>query len=509
MPATEPASATPQRLLLLPPVMLALERWRSGEADGADELRAAIVELAGGMGVQPGRLQIRAAPLPSLDLELGSGDRGAEVLLRSPGEAAPIGSVRLAGEAQSVSVVARALELALDAARSSARADRSHRQLEALDAAVRGIGGVLDVERVLQLITDRVRDLVDAQYAALGIVDADGRIEQFITSGMSDEVRSRIGPLPRGHGLLGLIIRENRAYRVSDIGTHPDRYGFPPEHPEMHSFLGTPILARGEPVGRLYLTNKLGANEFSEDDQALVEMFALHAGIAIENARLHDQVRRLAVVDERDRISRDLHDSIIQSIYAQTLALDDVPELVETDPAEAGRRVDEAIEALHAVIRDIRNFIFGLRPVLLESGDLADGLEHLATELRRNGGVMVELSVEGREVLDDLPIELVAELLAVTREALSNVARHARATSAAIRVAPVAEALTLEISDDGDGFDAAGRVDSGHHGLANMRARMRAAGGSFEMTSTPGEGTRIILTIPRHAGGDFTEGDRR
>jgi two-component system NarL family sensor kinase len=145
----------------------------------------------------------------------------------------------------------------------------------------------------------------------------------------------------------------------------------------------------------------------------------------------------------------------------------------------------------------------------LESGDLADGLEHLATELRRNGGVMVELSVEGREVLDDLPIELVAELLAVTREALSNVARHARATSAAIRVAPVAEALTLEISDDGDGFDAAGRVDSGHHGLANMRARMRAAGGSFEMTSTPGEGTRIILTIPRHAGGDFTEGDRR
>jgi two-component system NarL family sensor kinase len=147
--------------------------------------------------------------------------------------------------------------------------------------------------------------------------------------------------------------------------------------------------------------------------------------------------------------------------------------------------------------------------VLLESGDLADGLEHLATELRRNGGVMVELSVEGREVLHDLPIELVAELLAVTREALSNVARHARATSAAIRVAPVAEALTLEISDDGDGFDAAGRVDSGHHGLANMRARMRAAGGSFEMTSTPGEGTRIILTIPRHAGGDFTEGDRR
>jgi len=381
--------------------------------------------------------------------------------------------------------------------------------VQALDQAVRGISGVLDVDRVLQLIADRVRELVDAEYAAIGIVDRDGAIERFITSGMSDEARARIGDLPHGRGLLGLIIRENRTYRIPEISAHPESYGFPPNHPAMHSFLGMPILSQGLPVGRLYLTNKRGAPEFSEADQAMVEVFALHAGIAIENARLHDQVRRLAVVDERDRISRDLHDSIIQAIYAQTLALDDVPELVETDPAEAERRVDEAIEALHAVIRDIRNFIFGLRPVLLESGDLADGLEHLATELHRNGGVAVELSVEGRDGLHELPIELVAELLAVTREALSNVARHARATSAAIRLSPDADALRIEIADDGVGFDAGARVASGHHGLGNMQARMRAAGGSFEMASTPGEGTRIILTIPRHAGGRSTEGEGR
>ena len=377
--------------------------------------------------------------------------------------------------------------------------------LQALDQAVRGISGVLDVDRVLQLIADRVRELVDAEYAAIGIVDREEAIERFITSGLDAETRARIGDLPRGHGLLGLIIRENRTYRIPEIGAHPESYGFPPHHPPMHSFLGMPILSRGVPVGRLYLTNKRGATEFSEADQALVEVFALHAGIAIENARLHDQVRRLAIVDERDRISRDLHDSVIQAIYAQTLALDDVPEMMEREPDEAQRRVDEAIDALHAVIRDIRNFIFGLRPVLLESGDLADGLAQLTTELRRNGGVEVELVVADRDRLHDLPIELVAELLAVTREALSNVARHARAARAEVWVAAPDGTLRLEVADDGVGFDPEVRVGGGHHGLANMRARVRAAGGTLTIASTSERGTRIIVVIPRPAESAGTE----
>ena len=252
----------------------------------------------------------------------------------------------------------------------------------------------------------------------------------------------------------------------------------------MHSFLGMPIRTSERVVGRLYLTNKLGAGEFSSEDQALVEMFALHAGIAIENARLHDQVRRLAVVDERDRISRDLHDSVIQAIYAQTLALDDVPELVDEDPAEARRRVDEAIDALHAVIRDIRNFIFGLRPVLLESGSLGDGLEQLAAELRRNGGVDVVVEHEGdAAITENLPIEIVAELLAITREALSNIARHAAAANAVISIGGAADAVRLAISDNGRGFDATIDPEQGHRGLANMRARSEGLGGQFSIDS--------------------------
>ena len=289
---------------------------------------------------------------------------------------------------------------------------------------MRGISGLLDVEVVLQLIVDRVRELVAAQYAALGIVDEAGLITQFVTSGITAKERRAIGELPRGRGLLGLIIRENRSYRIADIGSHAESFGFPPNHPPMRSFLGAPATVRGKVVGRLYLTNKQGAAEFSADDQALVETFAQHAAIAIDNATLYEQVQRLAVFDERDRISRELHDSIIQSIYGVTLSLDDVPELARTSPSEAGERVDEAIDALHGVIRDIRNFIFGLRPLLLDSGGLVDGLRTLADELRRN--TTTEVEILGEEP-DGLPIEIVAELLAIAREALANVARHSGA----------------------------------------------------------------------------------
>jgi signal transduction histidine kinase len=368
--------------------------------------------------------------------------------------------------------------------------------LQALDAAVRGISGVLDVEQVLQLIVDGVRDLVAAQYAALGIVDEAGLITQFVTSGITAEQRQAIGDLPRGHGLLGLIIRENRTYRIPDIASHPESYGFPPNHPPMRSFLGAPATVHGKVVGRLYLTNKQNAAEFSADDQTLVEMFALHAAIAIDNARLHERVQRLAVVDERDRISRELHDSVIQSIYAVTLSLDDVPELAKAAPTEAGKRADEAIDALHGVIRDIRNFIFGLRPLLLDSGGLLDGFGVLADELRRNTATEIEIAGEEPK---GLPMEIVGELLAIAREGLANVARHSGAAHAWLRFATAGDNVQLEIADDGRGFGADAVVARGHHGLANMRARAEALGGTFDIVSGEDAGTRIIVVIPRTA----------
>ena len=488
----------PPRVLVLPPLLGAIDAWQAEPTPATREsLGTALTEVAHEMGVTIEHLRVVAPPLAELDLDIGRGTEGTETAFILPGDAQPTGSVRIGGDAVQAAALAHALERGFLAARVRAQADRARRQLAALDQAVRGISGTLDVDLVLQVIADRVRELVGAQYAAIGIVDDAGTIERFITSGISDEERARIGDLPLGRGLLGLIIRENRSYRIPDIGAHEESFGFPPNHPPMRSFLGMPIRTAGAVVGRLYLTDKLDAAEFSEEDQGLVEMFALHAGIAIENARLHDQVRRLAIVDERDRISRDLHDSVIQAIYAQTLALDDVPELMTEDAPEAGRRVDEAIDALHAVIRDIRNFIFGLRPVMLESGSLADGLHQLATELHRNGAVEVEVSIPDDPSQAELPIEVVAELLAITREALSNVARHASATHASVTLTSAHDELRLELADDGRGFHSEQSADQGHHGLANMRARSDALGGAFDVVSSPNGGTRIIISVPR------------
>jgi len=371
----------------------------------------------------------------------------------------------------------------------------------ALDAAVRGIAGLVSVDDVLQVIVDRVRPLVGAQYAALGIVDANGRIERFITSGMDDETRRQIGALPEGHGMLGLIIRENRSFRIADINTDPRRYGFPPNHPPMKSFLGVPITIKGISLGRLYLTNKIGSDDFSEEDRSLVETFALHAGIAMENARLHEQLQRLAVVDERERISKDLHDGIIQNMYAVGLSLEDVPELMADDRAEAAARVERAIDAIHLAIQDIRNFIFGLRPELLEGTSLVGGLAALVEEYRHN--MIVDLELRVPDAIIEPPSEAGGHLLAIVSESLSNVARHSRASRAS--VALIADgnrdvpALELTIEDNGIGFDPDGVVKLGHQGLANTRERAASIGATVTIDSRPGAGTRVIVRVPNTA----------
>jgi signal transduction histidine kinase len=373
--------------------------------------------------------------------------------------------------------------------------------LAAVDEAARAIAAVLAVDDVHQLIVDRVRDLVDASYAALGIVGPDGQIERFITAGMEPHVRRAIGSLPRGRGLLGLIIREGRSYRIPSIADHPDSSGFPPHHPPMTSFLGVPVTAHGLRIGNLYLTDKRGAAEFSPADQRLVELFASHAGIAIDNARLHAQASRMAVADERDRIGRDLHDGIIQSLYAVGLSLEDVPELMADAPDEASERVDAAIESINLAIRDIRNFIYGLRPEAVDGSQVVAGIAALAEELRHGGFVDVEVDLDPMADPGLTP-EAGAELLNLIREALSNAARHAQAGRIAIALDVDGDESVLTIADDGVGFDPERPPGAGHHGLANMRARAPAIGGRLEIHSQPGAGTRIVLRLPPATGAE-------
>ena len=375
-------------------------------------------------------------------------------------------------------------------------ADPDADALAAVDEAVRAISSVLGIEEVLQLIVDRVRALVEARYAALGIVGVDGRIERFITAGIDPHERLAIGALPAGRGLLGLIIREGRSYRIPSIADHPDSAGFPPHHPPMTSFLGVPVTAHGVSIGNLYLTDKRGAEEFSVGDQRLVELFARHAGIAIDNARLHAQAGRLAVAEERDRIGRDLHDGIIQSLYAVGLSLEDVPDLMGEAPDDAAERVDGAIESINLAIRDIRNFIYGLRPEAVDGTQVVAGLAALAEESRHGGLVdmTAELDADADPGLDAAGG---AELLNLVREALSNAVRHGKAHRIAIELRSAGEGSVLSVSDDGVGFDPARSTGAGHHGLANMRARAAAIGGRIEIRSAPGEGTSVVVELPR------------
>ena len=320
IPASPPSPA-PAALL---DGLASLEAWAIAPARPRRLLAHALEALAGSCGALGIHVEATLAPdtvigggWGSLARRPGRGPRSGVVmapLRRGPfvpgvevdGETA--GTVWLDDPTGPVDAVVRVVEHALEAARGREEVARSVARLEALDEAIRAMTGVLAVDRVLQVIVDRVRTLTGARYAALGIQDASGAIEQFVTSGISRPDRARIGAPPQGHGILGLIIRENRTIRLEDLMADPRGVGFPPNHPEMHPFLGVPVVVRGRTIGNLYLTERAGGFT-AEDDQRLVETFALHAGIAIENARLHEQVQRLAIVDERERIGKDLHDS--------------------------------------------------------------------------------------------------------------------------------------------------------------------------------------------------------
>jgi signal transduction histidine kinase len=326
-------------------------------------------------------------------------------------------------------------------------------------------------------------------------------MERFITSGMDDDDRRAIGAPPRGHGLLGISLRDSTSLRVDDVNTDPRRAGFPPGHPLMHTLLSVPVKVEGRAIGNLYLTDREDGIRFSEDDERLVESFARHAGLAIHNARMHEELRQLAVLQERERIAQDLHDGSIQSLYAVSLALEDTAELLEADPHQAVERIDHAIESIHGTIQEIRDFIMGLDPDARTAVDLLAGLTALADEFERSTLIEVELSSDPDVPLD--PDETL-QIIQLTREAMSNVARHAAATKVVVNVQDRRQLLRVSIIDDGRGFDVTEEQRPGHYGLTNMHARAESLGGSLAIESGK-DGTRVVFEMPRGERGAIKE----
>jgi len=528
----------------------------------------------------------------------------------------------------------------------------------------------VSLETLLERIASTACEQSNARYAALGVLDDEGGLKQFVTMGMSDkEIKKMVHP-PVGLGLLGALMNTETPIRVPSIKDHPSSVGFPAHHPHMASFLGVPIRSGDKQIGQIYLTEKIGADEFDENDEMIIQMLAAYAstaitnarlyeqmkerdlaltrrnvdmgllngiastltssleldeilnktlglvmnymkveageiflleedkttlrmvlhrgqaaeafwttnvfqvgegypgivaqtrkpmagmhlandmnflrdavvqagfqqtasipllsgenlmgvmsvvtrgtdpfderniqlltavgtwaGLAIENARLHANARRLAVLEERDRIGMDLHDGIIQSIYGVGLALENAQLTLSEDPKAAKEKIHHAIDGLNQSIRDIRAYILDLRPRQLGNEGLVNGIKRLIAEYRAH--TFSEVNFTGPDELKDLPHTQSLALFHICQEALANAAKHAKAKKVEVSVWTTGERALLEIRDDGKGFDLDKMQTSIGHGLANMQTRAHAVGGDIDISSTFDDGTTILVWVPR------------
>ena len=529
----------------------------------------------------------------------------------------------------------------------------------------------VSLETLLERIATVACEQVDARYAALGVMDENGKLAKFISVGMTDKQIKRLSHTPVGRGLIGELMDAELPLRVPIIQKHPRSVGFPSNHPHMVSFLGVPIRAGDRQLGQIYLTDKKDASEFNADDEMIIQMLAAYAataisnarlyeqmlerdvaltrrnvdmsflngiastltssleldeilnktlglvmnymrveageiflleedqkslrmvlhrghaaeafwtrnvfkvgdgyvgvvaetrkpvvstdlandvrflreavvkagfhqiacipllsgenvmgvmsvatlgtepiddrnvemmaavgnwaGLAIENARLHTNARRLAILEERERIGMDLHDGIIQSIYGVGLSLENALLSITDEPNDAKKRVQHAIDGLNQAIRDLRSYILDLRPRQLGNDGLMSGIKRLAAEYRANTFAEVHIT-EPESELKDLAQGHILTLFHICQEALANSGKHAKAKKVQIAVLATDDRVLLEITDDGKGFDMESMNANIGHGLANMRTRARSIGGDVDISSAMNEGTTILAWVPR------------
>lgn len=364
------------------------------------------------------------------------------------------------------------------------------KQLRRLLDAVVEVGRDLTLPAVLERITSIAVGLVGARYGALGVLDVERRrLDEFVVVGLDEAEVAAIGARPQGHGILGLLIVDPRPIRLPDLQEHADRFGFPPGHPPMTSFLGVPIFVAGQVYGNLYLTDKAGGDVFTDVDEELAVAYAAAAGIAIDNARMHARLRTLDVLEDRDRIARDLHDTVIQRLFATGLSLQGATTLAA--PPELRARLERAVDDLDTTVRQVRSAIFDLHPPRTAGRSVRQGLLALRSEVATALGFEPAVDLHGPvdSALRDADVH---EVLSVAREALANVARHARATRVDVRAVVADGWFVLTVTDDGVGPGPG----AGGRGIANMEARAHRLGGTSSVEAEPGGGTMVRWAVP-------------
>jgi signal transduction histidine kinase len=367
-------------------------------------------------------------------------------------------------------------------------------ELREVSAAVLAVAAHLSVRDVLQTILTSARRLLDARYAALGVPDEKGSFAEFLADGVSDEQWREIGPVPRQHGVLGVLLREAKPVRLLDIRAHPQFGWWPAAHPELTDFLGMPITDGEEILGELFLANKNTPGGFTADDEELLRLLATHAAIALVNARLYERSRELSIVQERNRIARELHDAVTQKLFSLRLTAQAAASLVHSDAARAAAELATVLRLAAEATEELRSILVGLRPPALAGDGLDLALRKQAELLDRVHDTRVRFVGEPVPRLTEVREEAAYR---IAQEALHNALRHAGAGHVEVRLACQDGAVALEVIDDGRGFDADEAAQSARRlGLASMRERARAAGGKVTVSSRSGGGTTVRLEVP-------------
>jgi signal transduction histidine kinase len=377
--------------------------------------------------------------------------------------------------------------------------------LHAVSSAVLAVTRHLSVHEVLQVIVRAAARLLDVRYAALGVPDEEGSFAEFVVEGVSDEEWEAIGPLPRQHGMLAAMLRDNAPKRLADIRREPEFEGWPTAHPVLKDFLGVPIRDGDDVLGILFLANKRPRpgypRGFSQADEELLTLFAAHAAIAMTNARLYEHNRELTVVAERNRLARELHDAVAQKLFSLRLTARAAGALAARDPARAVRELEQVERLAADALAELRAVIFELRPA-----DLADGL---VASLRKHVEVLDRAYEAAVRFTADCAVALPEEqekvLFRIAQEALHNALRHACARTVEVRLGVRDDRVVLDVADDGTGFDPEAVLVPEHRddqqggglGLASMRDRARLAGAALTIDAAPGKGTVIRLEVPR------------
>jgi signal transduction histidine kinase len=380
--------------------------------------------------------------------------------------------------------------------RMQQRLERQNRELLSLHTATQDIHAELSLDKLLQRVVDQATALLDARYGAISVIDEQHRIESFVTSGISDELRARLGSPPVGHGLLGVVLNEGQRLRMPDLTNDPRSHGFPAHHPPMRSLLAVPVVCKGPYRGNLYLADKNEAPEFSLEDEETLVRFATTAAIAIDNAYLHQRLNTLAVAEERLRIAHEMHDGLAQVLAYVNTKAQAVNELLRTDrPEEATRHLDQLASAAREVYGDVRESIIGLRNAAVPGRSVGDAVHDYVRSWEAQHGIACRIQVDrGLRLSDNAELQLQR----IVQESLANVRKHSQAKHVDVSLRQADGTIVATVQDDGLGFnpELLGRAEFPRFGLATMRERAESIGGTVRLDSSPGQGTRITVEIP-------------